>query len=201
MTKLLTLWVADYHPFSCRRCSVLTGFRCPPACFCHHIGACPPVVPHIVAVAGGAQSSGTSGPSPLAALPFPGPQAAAIGRLTSLELQSTMASSPISLIPSGSGTCFSPGSDPCPHKLMEKVQSGIYVEMKVESLNVVTTPSSPQRHKASAQRSIIIGVKALRLLGLHCSLMPRQRVMRPAYLCAPYHWRGTAPWRAGVAGL
>ena len=179
MTKLLMLWVADYHPFSRRRCSVLTGFRCPPSCFCHHISACPPVVPHIVAVAGGARSSGTSGPAVPGGL-------AAIGRLTSLELQSTMAISPISLIPSGSGTCLSPGLDPCPHKLMEKVQSGIYVEMKVESLNVVTTPSSLQRHKASAQRSIIIGVKALLLLGLHCSLMPRQGVKRPAYLCAHY---------------
>ena len=42
-----------------------------------------------------------------------------------------MASSPISLItPLGSGTCLSLGSDPCPHKLVEKVQSGIFVEMK-----------------------------------------------------------------------
>ena len=51
-------------------------------------------------------------------------------------------------MPSSSGMCLSPGSDPCPHKLVEKVQSGIYVEMKellgdnislLNSLNVVTT--------------------------------------------------------------
>ena len=59
------------------------------------------------------------------------------------------------------------------------MQSGIYVEMKVESLNVVTTPSSPQRHKASAQRSIIIGVKALLLLGLHCP--DKESRDRPTY--------------------
>ena len=41
-----------------------------------------------------------------------------------------MASSPISITPSGSVMRLSPGSDPCPHKLVEKVQSGIYVEMK-----------------------------------------------------------------------
>ena len=67
-----------------------------------------------------------------------------------------MASSTMSSTPSGSGTCLSPGSDPCPHKLVEKVQSGIYVEMKellgdnisllneLESLNVATTlPALP----------------------------------------------------------
>ena len=67
-----------------------------------------------------------------------------------------MASPPISFTPSGSGTCLSSGSDPCPHKLEEKVQSSIYVEIKgflvdnisllneLKSLNVVTTlPALP----------------------------------------------------------
>ena len=66
----------------------------------------------------------------------------------------------VTLTPSGSGTCLSPGSDLCPHKLVEKVQSGIYVEIKellgdnisllneLESLNVVTTlPALPGNAK------------------------------------------------------
>ena len=69
---------------------------------------------------------------------------------------SLLCRSTISLTRSDSGTCLSLGSDPCLHKLVEKVQSGFYVEMKellgdnisllneLESLNVATTlPALP----------------------------------------------------------
>ena len=105
------------------------------------------------AVASGARSNRTSCPPLLAALPFQ------VAPLQSVTLpvwisQSTMASSPISLTPSDSATCLSPGLDPCLCKLVEKLHSGIYVEMKellggnisllneLESLNVVTTLSA-----------------------------------------------------------
>ena len=41
-----------------------------------------------------------------------------------------MARSLISLTTSGSATCLSQGLDPCLHKLVEELHSGIYVEMK-----------------------------------------------------------------------
>ena len=86
MTKLLPLWVADYRPFfsaSAAQCGLSLGVL-PPASAITSVLVTPPVVPHIVAVAGGAQSSGTSGPPPLAALPFLG--STAVSDLTSLEL-------------------------------------------------------------------------------------------------------------------
>ena len=113
----------------------------------------PPVVPHIVAVAGGARSSGTQWPTSLCCAAIPGGPTETV-TLPIWSSQSTMASSPISLTPSGSGTCLFPGSDPFPHKLVEEMQSGIDVEMKellgdnvsllkeLESLNVVTSGGS-----------------------------------------------------------
>ena len=131
------------------RSSVWTGLGVfPPASAIISVLVTPPVVPYIVAVAGGAWSSGTSGPPPLAALPFPeGP--AAISHLTSLEL--SVYYGQLSDLLNPFWTCLFPGSDPRPHKLVEKVQSGIYVEMKelledntsllneLESLTVPTT--------------------------------------------------------------
>ena len=133
MTELLQLWMADYRLFfffSTGGAQYGLGFGVLPAASAiTAVLMTPPVVPHIVAVAGGARSSGSSGPPPLAALPFPGPPLQSV-TLPVWSSQSTMASSPISLTPSGSGMCLSPGSDPCPHKLTEKVQFGIYAEMK-----------------------------------------------------------------------
>ena len=69
MTKLMPLWVADYRPFF--QPAELLGLGLgvlPRASAITLVLVIPPVVPHIVAVAGGARSSGTSGPPPLAAL-------------------------------------------------------------------------------------------------------------------------------------
>ena len=108
MTKLLPLRVADYRPFFPQAELSLDWVE--PASAITLVHVTPPVVPHIVAVVGGAQSGGTSGPPPLTALPFPGAPLQSV-TLPVWMSQPTMATSPISLTPSGSGMCLSPGSD------------------------------------------------------------------------------------------
>ena len=88
-----------------------------------------------------------------------------------------MASSLISLTPSGSVTCLSQGLDPCLRKLVEELHSGIYVEMKellggnisllneLESLNVVTTLLALSGTAKPRLRGV--SSLALLLLGLH----------------------------------